>query len=189
MSDQMLMLITQLSHRVDKLDEAIKASESLDFKFWLPVIISCIAIIVSIALAIYAKKSSAKIQEENQKQMNLQAVKTSIAIAKNDVQSITITLAPLKAKEKNHTLDADQTEELNLKKAVFETTVEQLLNSYEDGCDKFYKNQVNKQDFMDAFHMDIARYVQEFKESFQPPLTSYHQMLKYYQEKHQQPRA
>lgn len=189
MSDQILMLITQLSNRVDKLDEAIKASANLDFKFWFPFIISCLAIIVSIGLAIYTKKASEKTQRENQKQMNLQAIKTSIAIAKNEVQSITITLSPLKAKEKNQTLDADQREELILKKAVFEATVEQLLNAYEDGCDKFYKNQINKQDFMDAFHMDIARYVQEFSESFQAPLTSYHQTLKYYKEKHQQPRV
>lgn len=200
MSDPTLILITQLTDRVVKLETALAASANFDSKFWIPVSISIASIIVSIGIAIYSRhstqKASQKMQnqvllqnEKNQKQMNLQAVKTGVTIAKNEVQSIILALAPLKAKEENNTLDSDSKAELKYKTGVFNSAVEQLLNAYEDGCEKFYKDQIDKQDFMDAFHEDIIRYVKEFAEKFQPPMTSYHSTLKYYQDKHQQPKA
>ncbi|QEN95337.1 hypothetical protein F0H33_00245 [Xanthomonas translucens pv. undulosa] len=67
--------------------------------------------------------------------------------------------------------------------------VERLLNAYNDGCQKFYQNQVIAQDFIDLYHQEIADYIREFKEKFSGPLTRFDAMLNYYNEKHKNPKG
>lgn len=176
MSDPaILKLIEQLSLR-------ISALEAEGYKFWIPVIISVVAIAVSLYTAARTKNTS----EENMKQVTLQGIKSNVDSAKAQVESISMQIAPLKAKV---TLTKEEQGELDIKNQTFDSVVERLLNAYNDGCQKYYKNQVVAQDFVDLYHQDIAEYIRAFEEKFTGPLTRFDAMLKYFNEKHKNVKA
>lgn len=188
--------LTVLTYRVDELEKVVNEAGNLDYKFWIPIVVSLIAIGVSLYIGYKSKKGADANQtltlRQNllfQEQVNLQDIKNSINIAKNNVQTLSMELAPLKSKEALLTLSPAEAAELGIKKQIFETAIEDLLNGYNDGCEKFYKNLVNQQDFMDSFHEDIGRYVESFPEKFSGPLVSFGSILKYYNEKHKRPTA
>ncbi|WP_231103666.1 hypothetical protein, partial [Xanthomonas graminis] len=160
----------------------VAALEGKESQFWIPVLISVVAVATSIFTAYKAKLSST----ENLKQIALQGIKSNIDAAKAQVESTAMQLALLKAKRSP---TKDQKDELAIKQQVFDSMVERLLNAYNDGCQKFYKNQVIAQDFIDLYHQDIADYIREFKEKFSGPLTRFDAMLNYYNEKHKNPKA
>lgn len=179
-------LINQISLRVTAL-------EGKEYKFWLPVGISILAVIASLYTAHKAKIASAENlrqaalnSAENLKQVTLQAVKSNIDTAKAQVESTAMQLAPLKAKA---SLTKDQKEELTIKEQIFDSVIERLLNAYNDACQKFYKSQVPSQDFVDLYHQDIADYIREFPDKFSGPLTRFDAMLQYFHEKHKNPKA
>jgi len=176
MSDPFVVeLIHQLSLR-------ITALEGREYKFWLPVLVSAAAVATSLLTAYKARLSST----DNLKHVVLQGIKSNIDAAKAQVESTAMQLAPLKAKKSP---TKDQKDELAIKEQVFDSIIERLLNAYNDGCQKFYKGQVVAQDFIDLYHQDIADYIREFHEKFSGPLTRFDAMLRYYNEKHKNPKA
>ncbi|WP_434982054.1 hypothetical protein [Xanthomonas arboricola] len=176
MSDSLLAeLIHQLSLRVTAL-------EGNEYRFWVPVLISVAAIVASLFTAYKTKLLSA----DNLRQVVLQGIKSNIDAAKAQVESTAMQLAPLKAKESP---TKDQKDELAIKEQVFDSVIERLLNAYNDGCQKFYKDQVVAQDFIDLYHQDIADYIRDFQEKFSGPLTRFDAMLRYYNEKYKNPKA
>lgn len=176
MSDPIIVeLIHQLSFRVEAL-------EGKEYKFWIPVLISLAAVGVSLFTAHKARISST----ENRKQVVLQGIKSNIDAAKAQVESTSMQLAPLKAKESPTKGEKD---ELMIKEQVYDSVVERLLNAYNDGCQKFFKQQVVAQDFIDLYHQDIADYIRDFQEKFSSPLTRFDAMLRYYNERYKNPKA
>jgi hypothetical protein len=170
-----LELVRQLSFRVSAL-------EGKEYKFWIPVAISVVAVAASFYAAYKGKLASA----ENLKQVTLQGIKSNVDAAKAQIEAMAMQLAPLRARK---SLSQDQKDELNIKSQVFDSVVERLLNAYNDGCQKFYKNQVAKQDFIDLYHQDIADYIREFEEKFSGPLTRFDAMLRYHNDRHKNPKA
>lgn len=169
--DALVEIIEQLSKRVDAL-------EGVGYRFWLPFGISIVAVGVSIYASLQSKKQS--------RAARLQGVKNNIDLAKAQLESLSMEVAPLKAKK---TPTADEKRELELKLQVYESALERLLNAYNDGCDRFFKKQVDRQDFMDLYHQDIRDYVEQVPDKFQPPLTRFDNIVRYYDEKHKKAKA
>lgn len=180
-------IIAQISLRVGNLED------SSGYKFWIPVGISTFAAIISLIAmwksdkAVKDQIAQATIQNTQAKeaalQSVLQAVKSNIDSAKNQLESLTMEIAPLKA---NSNLTTDQQKELSIKEQVFNAVLERLLNAYNDGCQKYFKDQVKRQDFIDLYHQDISDYIREFPEKFSPPLTRFDAMYQYFEQKHKQ---
>ncbi|MCL6714178.1 hypothetical protein M8R20_45135 [Pseudomonas sp. R2.Fl] len=170
-----LELIRGLSLRISEL-------EGGSYKFWVPVIISILALGLS-ALSIVKAKS---MSEKNMRQVALQGIKSGVDSAKAQIEALSIQIAPLKAKQSP--LNKSQLEEFQIKQQALDSAFERLLNAYNDGCQKFFKRQVDTQDFIDLYHQDIADYIREFESKFLPPLTRFDAMLRYYNEKHKNPK-
>lgn len=170
-SEELIKLIDQLSQRVHLL-------EGLSYRFWIPVVTSIIASVIS-GFAIFQNIKQSKTN-------NLQAVKSNIDISKYHLEVASMGIAPLKAKK---TLTADEKRELEIKNQVHESTLERLLNGYNSACQRFYKKQVIKQDFIDMYHEDIRTYIEAFPDKFSEPLTRFDMMLKYHKEYHKKPKA
>lgn len=171
-----LKLIDEVSKRIDILEKEI--SNDLGPSFWIPILISAFAV----GLSLFSYFSNKKQTKKNA----LSKIKSNIDIAKSQIETLTMEFAPLKAK-KNKT--ADEKREFGLKRQVLDTVIERLLNGYEDGCDKYYKNQLLKQDFVDTYHQDISAYIIAFPDKFSEPLTRFTNMLKYYNEYHKNVKA
>lgn len=166
-----LKLIEELSKRIDVI-------EGVQYKFWITVGVSILAILGSFYVIFQNKKQS--------KALVLQAIKSNIDLAKSQIESLSMELAPLKAKKSP---SADEKQELDIKNQVYESALERLLNAYNDGCDKFYKKQISAQDFTDMYHQDIRTYIESFPDKFREPLTRFDKMLQYYNEYHKNIRA
>jgi hypothetical protein len=170
-SGDLVLLVLELSKRIDAL-------EGVGYKFWVPIVVSIVAVLVS-AFSIHMNRNQSKIS-------GLQAIKGNINLAKAQIETLSMELAPLKAK-KNQT--ADEKRELELKLQVYDSAIERLLNGYNDGCDRFFKGQDHKKHYMDIYHQDIRDYVEKIPDKFQGPLTRFDHMLKYYNDKHKQAKA
>lgn len=107
----------------------------------------------------------------------LQNIKMNIDNAKSQYENLSMELTSLSAKE-NRT--ADENKELELKKKITDSAFEKVLNAYEDGCSKYFRNKVNKKEFEEKYNMDIINYIKEFSDSFKEPQTHYNSMLNYY---------
>lgn len=172
------MTIDALSKIVEQLSKRVDALEASGYRFWLPVGISILAVLVSLYASSQGKKQSLAAR--------LQGVKNNIDLAKAQLESLSMEIAPLKAKKSP---TADEKRELELKLQVYESVLERVLNAYNDGCDRFFKKQVKQQDFMDLYHQDIRDYVEKLPDKFQPPLTRFDYIVRYYEEKHKKAKA
>jgi Zn-dependent M32 family carboxypeptidase len=139
----------------------------------LSIIISLIAGAVSILS--YLKNNS--VTKDNA----LTNVKLNIDTSKSHYENLCMETANLHAKKSR---TADEERELELRKTICDSAFEKVLNAYEDGCDRFFKNKVNKRDFKEKYHPDIVKYVEEFPEMFSEPLTAYNEILDYYKKNH-----
>ena len=161
--------VIELTKRVDCIQNQTDKINELGLSFWVPVFISIIAVLISI-WAIYSNK-------EQSKKNSLDKIKSNIDLAKAQLETLTMEIASLKAKtNKTNT----EEKELEIKLQIINSVIERLLNNYENGCDKFFKKQVKKQDFVDSYHNDVALYITQFPDKFTEPLTQYKNMLKYY---------
>lgn len=162
MSDEAILeLLQQLSRRINAL-------EASGYKFWIPITVSILAVLVSVYSVCQGRRQS--------KATRLQGVKNNIDLAKAQLESLSMELAPLKAKK---TPTADEKRELDLKLQVYESALERLLNAYNDGCDRFFKKQIDQQDFIDMYHADIRDYVEQVPDKFRPPLTRFDKIVQY----------
>lgn len=177
-----LQLVEQLSLRVSSI-------EADGYKFWLPIVISILAVLISL-YSVYETNKQAKKQiqqaDEQKKSNTLQSIKANVDAAKSQIEFISMEIAPLKSIQAP---TVEQKNELDIKTQVFDTVTERLLNAYNDGCNKFFKGQVNAQDFIDLYHQDIADYVNAFPNKFTGPLTRFDGMIKYFNERNKSSRA
>lgn len=135
---------------------------------WLPIIIAFFALLIS---AISLLKSSVSTKDNL-----LQNIKMNIDTAKMQYENLSMESASLAAKKNK---SADENRELELKRKILESALEKVLNAYEDGCSKYFKNKVNKKDFEEKYNMDIINYIKEFPGYFKEPETHYNSMLNY----------
>jgi len=111
----------------------------------------------------------------------LHQVKTSIDDAKTQLENRTERIAPLKAKRQR---TEDEEREYQTLLGVYESSLEKVINAYEDGCQKYYSNLILKDEFKKSYFGDIRNYVESFEDKFTGPVTPYTYMLKAYNEWH-----
>jgi hypothetical protein len=134
------------------------------------IIVAAISVIVTVIL----NNKNNKHTEILRKEGNFNNINNHIDTAKMNAQSIAMQIVSI----------ADSPENEEIKKRQIDASVELFLNAYENACDAFYKNKINKQDFIDKYDNDIRKYIEEYKEKFAPPLCMYKQMLRYFEEYH-----
>jgi len=147
--------------------------EKISFLSILSIIVSLFAVIVSILS--YLKNNS--VTKDN----TLTNIKFNIDTSKSHYENLCMETAELQSKN-NRTEQEEK--ELELKKIICDSAFEKVLNAYEDGCNRYFKNKVNRNDFREKYHPDIVKFVEEFSEMFSEPLTSYNSILDYYRKNH-----
>ena len=111
----------------------------------------------------------------------LHQVKTSIDDAKTLMENRTVEMAPLSSKKKR---TADEERQLDTLKSVYESSLEKVINAYEDGCQKYCANLILKKEFKKSYFGDIRDYVEQFEDKFTGPVTRYTYILRLYREWH-----
>lgn len=163
--------------------------------------ISVILGVVSIALALasfiislialskssnHAKQSLSKSEVENMISMgNLEAVVAErISRAKKDVGDVSITLSPLSAKKSTGTLTMEEGILLENYKSIFNSSVEEVINTYEDACSKYLDGKIDKVRFKKSYNVEIRRIVEDknYQPYLNPTTSSYKALLKVYKE-------
>jgi ABC-type phosphate/phosphonate transport system ATPase subunit len=163
-------VIDSLRHVVSLQTESL----SLFQKIYLSVIIVS-AIISSISLIVI-------ISSKNQgKASLLHQVRNSIDGAKTHVEQLKFEIAPLKSKTSRTPDEENCFIEYQL---IEKSSVEKLLNTYEDGCQKYFAGTILKRQFEKTYKNDIRRYVEAFSDKFSEPLTEYIHMVKLYKKWH-----
>lgn len=162
-----------IENAISEMTKRISNLESFQWNDYVATGLSVIAVAFSIA--------GFWVSSRNSKRGNLLAIKTGIDAAKQQMESLGVELAPLKAKR---TTTADEKRELAIKEKAVEAALERLLGCYEYGCGQYYKNLVIAFDFEEMYHSDLVKYVEAFPDKFTEPLTGYKYMNKYYKSKH-----
>jgi len=153
--------------------EVSKLSQDMSFfETWYLVATVLIAFISFFAL--FTSKNSSKAALLHQ-------VKISINDAKTQIENLTLQLSELKSKK---TLTADEKRQKDIQEKIYESAIEKLLNTYDDGCQKYFANSISKKEFKKSYFNDIRKYIESFPNKFQEPLTEYNYMLKLYKNWH-----
>lgn len=135
--------------------------------------IAALSMLTSVISYLSGKKSN--------KATLLHQVKMSIDDAKTQLENRTEKIAPLQSKKKR---TADEEREYQTLLGVYESSLEKVINAYEDGCQKYYANLILKEEFKKSYFGDIRDYVENFKDKFTEPVTRYTYILKAYNEWH-----
>ena len=145
------------------------------------VIISALALSVSLISLIISFISS-RSNKRLSKAALLHQVKKSIDDAKTQVENKTESIAKLQAKKRR---TAEEETEYQTLLSVHKSSLEKVINSYEDGCQKYYSDLILKDEFKQAYFSDIRLYVESLAtEFFSEPATKYTYILKAYHEWH-----
>lgn len=140
---------------------------------WSAAFIATLSMILSVISYFSNKRSN--------KATLLHQVKTSIDDAKTQLENRTEKIAPLQAKKKR---TADEDREYQTLLGVYESSLEKVINAYEDGCQKYYASLIIKKEFKKSYFGDIRDYVENFEDKFAGPVIRYTYILKAYNEWH-----
>ena len=111
----------------------------------------------------------------------LHQVKNSIDDAKTQLENRTVEMSELQSKKKK---TADEERQYETLLAVHESSLEKVINAYEDGCQKYYAKLIIQEEFKKSYFGDIRDYVENFEDKFTGPVTRYSYILKAYNEWH-----
>lgn len=154
-------LFDTLSKRVDELSKRVDSVEELDWKYWLPLVITLITVIVGWVQGYISKRKN-----------RLAIIQESIEDARIRYSSISIqvgdgVISPIVAKAEDFALD-------------------ELFRKYNNGCDKFFENKLPQKEFRKLHHKDIVDYMNKFPNKFNGDMSDYYSMKRYYKKYHQQ---
>ena len=138
------------------------------------------AVVIAVLSMLVSAKSYFSNKRSNKATL-LHRVKTSIDDAKTQLENRTENIAPLKSKRKR---TAEEEREYQTLLGVYESSLEKVINAYEDGCQKYYANLIIKAEFKKSYFGDIRDYVENFEDKFTGPVTRYSYILKAYNEWH-----
>jgi hypothetical protein len=153
--------------------QRIQNLEKNQIEGWVTIIISFVALLLSIL--------SFRKEQTFTKDNMLANIKANIDSARAQYDNHAMEIAPLAAKQ-NRTEQEEA--EFGIKQKICDSAFEKVLNAYEDGCDYFYLNKVNKKHFMAKYHRDIIGYVNDFSDMFNDTLTHYGSIFRYYKKYH-----
>ncbi|PHM60510.1 hypothetical protein Xsto_03941 [Xenorhabdus stockiae] len=155
----------------------------MNWKEILTIIISCFGVIIS-AIALYrSSKASSSALNIQYASVEL-AIRNAIENSKNQIQTLSLTYAPLKVKYDNNTLSDEDNLVFEIYKKSLNSMIESMLNQYDDACAKYIDNKVDKVRFKRTYHKEISNLVEnkDFKEYFDPVTSNYKPILLVYRE-------
>ncbi|MDR3232087.1 MAG: hypothetical protein LBT46_00185 [Planctomycetaceae bacterium] len=144
------------------------------------VCISGIAAVISVVSLICSIRGQ-YINSRFSKATITQQIKTSVDAAKSQVEQMTVNMSSLIAKTQK---TDDEQRQLEILKNAYDSTVEKVLNAYNDGCQKYFASLVLKDEFKRSYYSDIRQYVEEFNDKFTEPISAYTAMIRLYKEWH-----
>lgn len=184
--DALSKRIDELSKTVEQLSKRVDNLEGLDYTFWLPTGIAFLAVLITIYQTHLSNKSNKKTQEDailanaandlEIKNNRLANIQSNIDAARINLQSISATIA------QNVNVNSSEETKANFN-SVFNSAIEGLINKYEDGCYKYFKNQIPQEEFKEIYHQAIKDIVKQNLDKFDG-ITPFTYTLKYYKENH-----
>lgn len=152
--------------------------------------IAFFSLIVSIAAALFARKSSDAANKIAQENLNLQygmvelEMRQAIENAKSKVNEISMVMAPLVAKDESKTISNEESSTLSIYRKNFNASVQTLMNTYDDACSKYIDGKVDKVRFKKNYKYEIRNLLEnkELKEYFDPLTSRYKPILNVYTE-------
>ncbi len=141
------------------------------------IVVAVATIIVTIVLNRSNSKQNVRQNEKNEEyaelirqEGNLNAITVRIDAAKTHMQFMELQIVKI----------TETPENSEIMKAQKEAAIAMVLDAFEGGCDAFFKNKINKQDFVDKYDHDIELYIKDYESKFRPPFCMYQYMLKYH---------
>ncbi|WP_345888581.1 hypothetical protein [Shewanella algae] len=153
-------------------------------------LIAFLSLIVSIAAAVFAKRSSTAANIIAKENLNLQhgmvelEMRQAIENAKSKVNEISMVMAPLVAKEERGKLVDEENNTLIIYRKNFNASVQTLMNTYDDACSKYIDGKVDKVRFKKNYKYEIRNLLEnkDLKEYFDPLTSRYKPILNVYAE-------
>ena len=111
-------------------------------------------------------------------------IRNSIENSKNQIQNLSLTYAPLRAKKEKGTLSDDEEIIFELHSKALDSMIESMLNQYDDACAKYIDNKIDKSRFKKTYYKEISNIVEnkDFKNYFDPTTSNYKPILLIYKE-------
>ena len=93
-------------------------------------------------------------------------------------------MAPLKSKSNARTISDEEKETLKIYDKNLDSSIESMLNTYDDACAKYLDKKIDKIRFKKTFHVEIRNLIEntDLKKYFDPVNSRYKPILKVYNE-------
>lgn len=149
-----------------------------------------ISIAISIAALLRSMKASSAALEVQKASVDVQRasveleIRNSIENSKNNIESLSITFAPLTIKKRNNTLTEEEAEVFKIHEKTLHSMTQSMLNHYDDACAKYLDNKIDKVRFRKTYSTEIKNLVesQHLSEYFNPTTSRYKPILMIYSE-------
>ena len=152
----------------------------MEFKDVVSIVIAAFGVIISLFALKKSSKASAAALNIQHASVELE-IRNAIENSKSQIQTLSITFAPLKVKT-NRTEEEEKLFEFHEK--AFKSGIESMLNQYDDACAKYIDGKIDKHRFKKTYNKEIRNIVEnkEFEEYFNPTTSNYKPILIVYKE-------
>lgn len=142
--------------------ERVSNLEKIGFEFYLPLVISSLALSVTIYHFILKRRHETFDRIENNiDNARVYLFQTIIEVSKNtEIDNI-------------------------IAEKIIKTVTEHLFNKFDDACRKYNKNKIDRKEFRHKYHQVIVDLVNNNKSNFETNLAKHSNMLEYYQKEYQ----
>ncbi|MGL5267579.1 MAG: hypothetical protein ACRC9E_15390 [Plesiomonas shigelloides] len=155
----------------------------MDTKDIVSIALATISIIISIVALFKSIKASSSALSVQHASVELE-IRNAIENAKNNIETLSITFAPLTVKKRKGTLTEEEEEVLNIHETTLHSMTQSMLNQYDDACAKYLDNKIDKVRFRKTYSTEIKNLVenQHLSEYFNPTTSKYKPILMIYKE-------
>lgn len=153
-------------------------------------VVSILSFIVAFLAAMFAKSSSEKANNISKENLSLThgmlelEIRSSVENSKTKLIDLSIIMAPLKAREDNGGISDEDRATLDIYSKSFNSSIQTMLNVYEDACTKYIDSKVDKVRFKKSFYIEVRNLLErdEMKDYFDPLTSRYKAILRVYDE-------
>jgi len=111
-------------------------------------------------------------------------LRQTIENSRSKIGDISMIMAPLKSKSNARTISDEEKETLKIYDKNLDSSIESMLNTYDDACAKYLDKKIDKIRFKKTFHVEIRNLIEntDLKKYFDPVNSRYKPILKVYNE-------
>ncbi|EJH2658840.1 hypothetical protein NDG35_002020 [Salmonella enterica] len=127
--------------------------------------VSIVALLLSIYTFIKSRKDVRIAQNNANEALKLQygsielQIRTGITSARNTINNMVPILSPFLAKKKSGSLSEEEKYTITLLYKAYDSYVEDLLNQYDEACQKYIDGKVDKVTFREAYFSEIKNII------------------------------